>query len=82
MSPALLARCVRAWIECHTRVIGGRGPGGTYSGPTPDEILREAGIDFDRDRELYHEYERAIRAEAWARLGGKVTQGSHNRRTA
>lgn len=82
MSPHLLARCVRAWIECHTRVIGGRGPGGTYSGPTPDEMLEAAGITFRDHRALYHECERAIRAEAWARLGGKVSQGGVRRDVA
>lgn len=77
MSPTLMERCITAWLACHARVIGGRGPKVKYDGPTPDEILAASGITFDRHRRLYLRYEREMRRQAWERMGGKYSQGGH-----
>ena len=69
----LMDRCVEAWLACHGAIA--RCNRGSYKGASPDEILAEAGITFDRHRRLYLRYEREIRRRAWEAMGGKFATG-------
>lgn len=73
LNPHLLALLVEAWLSCYGEITKHERVG--YGGPSPDEILRKAGITFDAERALYLAYETEMRHQAWDRLGGKRTQG-------
>ena len=67
----LVARCVPLWRECAKRAnsrYGGTAPGKSKGRSAalrcPDDVLREHGVTFARDRREWGAYEKAIRLAA------------------
>lgn len=71
VDPEIVAKCVPLWRKCAKRAnsrYGGTKPGNNKGRSaalySPDDVLREHGIEFLKDPDLYGAYERAVRLAA------------------